>query len=106
MFYHGVRVTPAGCLYRLGLALFDLEDPTHCLQRSTKWIFSPEAAYERAGDVSDVVFPCGYTIDDDGDTLNLYYGAADTSIALVSGSIREMLDWLRENNTSGNPRDG
>src|SRR5207253_6835010 len=23
--YHGVRHTPSGCLYRLGLALFDLE---------------------------------------------------------------------------------
>ena len=106
MFYHGVRVTPAGCLYRLGLALFDLDDPTHCLQRSTKWIMGPEATYERTGDVGDVVFPCGYVIEDDDDTLNVYYGAADTTIALASGSIREMLDWLRENNTPGYPSDG
>jgi len=41
-----------------------------------------------------VVFPCGYTIAPDGDTLNRYYGAADTSIALATGSIRAMLDWL------------
>jgi predicted GH43/DUF377 family glycosyl hydrolase len=27
VFYHGVRHTPSGCLYRLGLALFDLENP-------------------------------------------------------------------------------
>ncbi len=106
MLYHGVRNTPAGCLYRIGLALYDLEDPTHCLQRSTKWIMGPETTYERSGDVSDVVFPCGYVIGDDGDTLNIYYGAADSSIALASGSIGEMLDWLRENNTPGNPRDG
>ena len=26
--YHGVRTTPGGCLYRLGLALLDLEDPS------------------------------------------------------------------------------
>ena len=25
--YHGVRQTPSGCIYRLGLALFDLENP-------------------------------------------------------------------------------
>jgi predicted GH43/DUF377 family glycosyl hydrolase len=106
MFYHGMRVTPAGCLYRLGLALFDLDDPTRCLQRSTKWIMGPEATYERTGDVGDVVFPCGYVIKDDDDTLNVYYGAADTTIALASGSIREMLDWLRENNTPGYPSDG
>ncbi|MND08897.1 Beta-1,4-mannooligosaccharide phosphorylase [compost metagenome] len=43
-----------------------------------------------------MVFPCGYTVDPDGDTINLYYGSADTSIALATGSIREMLDWLED----------
>jgi predicted GH43/DUF377 family glycosyl hydrolase len=99
MIYHGVRQTPAGCLYRLGLALFDLDTPGRCLRRGDSWIFAPEASYERAGDVSNVVFPCGYTIDPDGDTINLYYGAADSSIGLAKGSIREMLDWLRTNAT-------
>lgn len=97
--YHGVRQTAAGCLYRLGLALLDLEDPTQCLLRSTKWIFGPEAGYERSGDVGDVVFPCGYTLAPDGDTIRLYYGAADTSIALATGRIHELLDWLSENST-------
>ena len=77
VFYHGVRHTPSGCLYRLGLALFDLENPEKCLLRGDSWIFGPEAEYERHGDVDDVVFPCGYTMDADGDTLNIYYGAAD-----------------------------
>lgn len=43
------------------------------------------------------VFPCGYTIAPDGDTLNLYYGAADTSIGLVTGSLRAILEWLELN---------
>ncbi len=102
MLYHGVRHTPAGCLYRLGLALLDLEDPTRCILRGPKWIMAPEADYERTGDVGDVVFPCGCTIGDDGDTLHLYYGAADTSIALAIGSIRALLNWLKEN---GGPPD-
>jgi hypothetical protein len=34
--------------------------------------FAPEVEYERHGDVDDVVFPCGYTINPDGDTLNIY----------------------------------
>lgn len=97
MLYHGVRTTVSGCIYRLGLALFDREDPTRCLLRGNKWIMSPETEYERTGDVGDVVFPCGYTVDDDGDTMNLYYGAADTSIALATGSIAELLDWLDHN---------
>lgn len=99
MLYHGVRSTGAGCLYRLGMALFDLNTPEKCLQRGTTWVFGPEEPYERFGDVGNVVFPCGYTIGADGDTLNMYYGGADTCIALATASIRELLDWL-DNNTS------
>jgi predicted GH43/DUF377 family glycosyl hydrolase len=94
--YHGVRLTAAGCIYRLGLALFDLEAPERLLKRSEEWMFGPEEPYEQFGDVGNVVFPCGYTIAPDADTLNLYYGAADTSIALATGSIRAMLDWLEQ----------
>lgn len=43
-----------------------------------------------------VVFPCGYTLAPDGDTLHVYYGAADTSIALATGSVRAMLEWLEQ----------
>ena len=95
--YHGVRHTPSGCLYRLGLALFDLENPEKCLLRGDSWIFGPEADYERNGDVNNVVFPCGYTMDPDGDTINVYYGAADCSIALARASVRALLEWLDAN---------
>jgi len=94
--YHGVRDTAAGCIYRLGLALFDLEDPSRCLLRGDEWVFGPEEPYELSGDVDDVVFPCGYTIDDDKDTLFLYYGGADTCMALAVVSVAEMLSWLHE----------
>jgi predicted GH43/DUF377 family glycosyl hydrolase len=94
MIYHGVRQTAAGSLYRLGLALFDLERPSQCIARGDEWIFGPETRYETKGDVGNVAFPCGYTIAADGDTINLYYGAADTSVALATGSIRALLAWL------------
>ena len=97
MIYHGVRQTASGSIYRLGLALFDLEKPDICLQRGNSWIFGPEASYERNGDVSDVVFPCGQTIGADGDTISLYYGAADSCIALATGSISRLLSWLESN---------
>ena len=67
MIYHGVRQTASGSIYRLGLALFDLEHPEICIQRGDSWMFGPEAAYECGGDVKDVVFPCGQTIGSDGD---------------------------------------
>jgi len=94
--YHGVRETADGSIYRLGLALFDLQSPEHCLKRSDEWVFGPEESYEQRGDVDKVVFPCGYTIAPDGDTLHLYYGAADTSIALATGSVRAILKWLEQ----------
>jgi len=92
-----VRQTASGSIYRLGLALFDLEKPEICLQRGNSWVFGPEAPYERNGDVNDVVFPCGQTIGIDGDSINLYYGAADSCIALATGSIRRLLSWLDSN---------
>ena len=106
MIYHGVRRTPSSSIYRLGLALFDLEQPEKCLVRGDSWMFAPEADYERHGDVQDVVFPCGYTVAPDGDTINLYYGAADSSIALAHGSVRALLTWLDANGHSehGNDR--
>jgi predicted GH43/DUF377 family glycosyl hydrolase len=99
--YHGVRQTASGSIYRLGLALFDLENPSICLKRGDSWMFGPEASYERSGDVKDVVFPCGQTIGADGDSINLYYGAADSVVALATGSIRTLLAWLDENSGPG-----
>ncbi|MFH2049017.1 MAG: glycosidase [bacterium] len=96
--YHGVRQTAAGAIYRLGLALFDLKNPELCLKRGSQWIFGPEEAYELYGDVGHVVFPCGFTILPDGDTIHFYYGAADSSIALATGSMKAMLDWLEKDN--------
>ncbi len=92
--YHGVRHHAAGSLYRLGLALFDKKDPHICLTRGQSWMFGPEAPYEINGDVGYVVFPCGYTVAEDKDTIRFYYGAADTSIGVATGSIKKMLAWL------------
>jgi len=62
------------------------------LARSSEWIFGPNAPYERAGDVSNVVFPCGWLLDDD--TLLVYYGAADTSVCVATASLSALLNWL------------
>ncbi|MBN2380734.1 glycosidase [candidate division WOR-3 bacterium] len=99
MIYHGVRETPSGSLYRIGLALLERERPERCLRRSDVWAFGPEAPYEREGDVPNVVFSCGYTLDPDGKNINLYYGCADSSIALATANIQKLLDWLERNGT-------
>jgi predicted GH43/DUF377 family glycosyl hydrolase len=94
--YHGVKTTAGGAIYRLGLALLDLEDPCRLIARSDQWVFSPEESYEVFGDVNKVVFPCGWLVH--GDTVRLYYGGADTCIALATASLSGLLHWLREHN--------
>ena len=90
--YHGVRVTISGGIYRLGLALLDLDDPGKVLLRGDEWVLAPEESYEREGDVQDVVFPCGWIVE--GDDLRLYYGAADTTMAVATAKVSELLEWL------------
>lgn len=93
--YHGVRQTASGAIYRLGLALLDQEDPTKVLRRSDEWIFGPKESYEKEGDVRDIVFPCGWVTDKNSGKVKMYYGAADTSIALAAASISDLLTYIR-----------
>jgi predicted GH43/DUF377 family glycosyl hydrolase len=51
------------------------------------------------------VIPCGYTIASDGDMINLYYGSADSSVALEHGSVRSLLNWLDANGHSDEQHD-
>ena len=95
LLYHGVHTTAAGSIYRLGLALLDLERPTQVVARSSEWMFGPDAPYERIGDVDQVVFSCGWRLLEDGDTLRMYYGAADTSVCVATARVSELLAWLK-----------
>jgi len=91
--YHGVRRIAGQDIYRLGLALLDLENPTRVIRRGREWVFAPQTPYERSGDVDNVIFPCGWTCV--GDQIRLYYGAADTTMALATASLTEVLGWLK-----------
>ncbi|MGO9567229.1 MAG: glycosidase [Desulfomonilaceae bacterium] len=91
--YHGVRQTVTGSIYRLGLALLDLDDPTRVLRRSDRWVFGPDASYEREGDVGGVVFPCGWIAQ--GDEIKVYYGGADTCVALATGNLSDLLEFMK-----------
>ena len=94
--YHGVRTTASGSIYRLGLALLDRDHPTKVLIRGSDWVFGPEAPYECSGDVPGVVFSCGWVLDDDGDTVRMYYGGADTVVCVATASLLELLDHLEQ----------
>lgn len=94
VFYHGVRTTSAGEIYRLGLALLDLEEPWRVLRRSAEWVLGPREFYERVGDVGDVVFPSGVVVHKETNQLNLYYGAADCTVAVATASLSDVLDYI------------
>lgn len=91
--YHGVRLNASGAIYRLGLALLDLEMPTKVIARSDEWVFEPERDYELFGDVDKVVFPCGW-VALDGE-VRIYYGAADSRIALATAKITDLLEYMK-----------
>ncbi|MFT4739825.1 MAG: putative GH43/DUF377 family glycosyl hydrolase [Marivirga sp.] len=89
LIYHGVHDTVDGYVYCACAALLDLEDPTKELARLPLSLFEPEDPYELEGVVNNVVFPTGTALF--GDTLYIYYGAADTHIAAVSLNIKELI---------------
>jgi beta-1,2-mannobiose phosphorylase / 1,2-beta-oligomannan phosphorylase len=92
--YHGVKEMAAGPLYRAGLVLFDLENPAKVIRRSPQWVLGPAMDYETHGDVPNVVFPTGMIHDKETGDLRLYYGAADSCIAMATASMSEVLDYL------------
>ena len=79
--------------YRLGALLLDLEEPHRVLHRTPDWILQPEQEYEIEGYYRGCVFPCGKVVRDD--TLYVYYGAADKTIALATCPLSEFIDFLR-----------
>jgi predicted GH43/DUF377 family glycosyl hydrolase len=93
--YHGVHSTSAGPIYRVGLALLDLDDPRKVLRRTDEWVLGPTAPYERSGDVNKVVFPTGWVVDPVTRVLSLYYGAGDSAIALATADLDAVLDLMR-----------
>jgi predicted GH43/DUF377 family glycosyl hydrolase len=75
--------------YCLGAFLTALDAPERLLAHSRRPIFEPEAPYEAQGFFGKVVFTCGAVAL--GDTLRLYYGAADERMALAEASIAEIV---------------
>lgn len=89
--YHGIKEIAGSLVYRVGLVLLDRDRPERVLRRSDGWLLSPDAAYERIGDAPNVVFPTGLVHDPERDLLRVYYGAADTCVAVATASYSQLL---------------
>lgn len=83
-------------MYRLGLALLDLEDTRRILRRSAEWILAPGLPYERHGDVNDVVFPCGWILDKVSGVIRIYYGGADSCMTLATAKLSDLLEYVQK----------
>ena len=93
LIYHGAEETAKGMVYSAcAAALLDLDNPGKVISRLPYALFSPEYEWELKGDVNNVVFPTGTALF--GDTLFIYYGAADSHVACASVSLSELLKEL------------
>ena len=88
--FHGVFKTMDGAVYRLGVALHDLKDPSNILGVADDWILQPEDPWERVGYVHNVVFTCGAVPEDDG-SLKIYWGGADTVMCAGVARVADLV---------------
>ena len=106
-FFHGAEMAPEdegwlpwigdkgptrGKVYRTGLMLLDLQDPSRILGRIKRPVLEPHAPYEMDPSYRpNVTFPCGVVEEADGE-LKIYYGASDTHIALATADKNELAE--------------
>jgi predicted GH43/DUF377 family glycosyl hydrolase len=95
LLYHGneyLHMPENKRMYCMGLAVLDAEHPTKVLYRHSEPIFRPEAPYEVAGPVGNVVFGTG--IVELGDRVFLYYGAGDGVIGVAMADRTALYDLI------------
>ncbi len=82
--------------YTAGVMLLDLENPARVvgLSREPLIVPDPQYDYEWHGFRGGVVFPCGLIVEDDGEA-KIYYGAADTVVALATARVDDLIALCR-----------
>jgi beta-1,4-mannooligosaccharide/beta-1,4-mannosyl-N-acetylglucosamine phosphorylase len=101
LLYHGVSSTCNGYVYSFGAAILDLERPSKVLYRARDYLITPEMPYETTGFVLNVAFPCACLCDAPSGRLAVYYGAADTYVALAYAKADELVAWVMANSELG-----
>lgn len=100
LLYHGIATHFGSVsIYQAGAVLLDLADPSRVVARTRRNVLEPRETYELLGQVPNVVFPSGLTVDDvdedgfalPGSRVCVYYGAADTCVGLATATMRDIL---------------
>lgn len=100
MFYHGVCNTCNGFVYSMGGAILDINEPSMVKYRCKNFLLTPEMPYEETGFVPNVVFPCATIHDPATGRIAIYYGAADSYVALAFTTVDEVIDYIKNNHES------
>ncbi len=95
LFYHGVLTSCNGYVYSFSAVLLDLEQPWKARYRANSYLLAPQEYYECVGEVPNVVFPCAALTDVEDGRIAIYYGGADSVIALCFTRVANILDFLK-----------
>lgn len=97
MFYHGVATTCSGFVYSFSAAILDKDCPSKVLYRCGRYMLTPEEIYETSGFVPNVCFPVATLADAKTGRIAIYYGAADTVVALAFCNLDEVVKFIKDN---------
>ena len=96
LFYHGVSGTCNGFVYSIGGAILDIDNPSVVKYRCESFLLTPETWYEERGFVPNVCFPCATICDPEDGRIAIYYGAADSYVALAFTRAEEIVTYIKE----------
>lgn len=96
VFYHGVSSTCNGLVYSIGGAILDIDEPSRVKYRCRNFLLTPEESYEERGFVPNVCFPCATLQDSDTGRIAIYYGSADTVVALAFTQVDEIVEYIKK----------
>jgi beta-1,4-mannooligosaccharide/beta-1,4-mannosyl-N-acetylglucosamine phosphorylase len=106
LFYHGVTGTCNGYVYSMGACILDKDEPAVVKYRPDSFILTPEMWYEERGFVGNVVFPCAALCDAATGRIAIYYGAADSYVALAFTTIDEIVDFIKKHDAANDDDKG
>ncbi|MCQ2481173.1 MAG: glycosidase, partial [Clostridia bacterium] len=79
-------------VYRAGIMLLDLENPSKVLGIYDKPLIVCDKAFESEdGFRKDVIFPGGLILEDNGE-VKIYYGASDSYECLATADVNDLID--------------
>ena len=97
--FHGSYPNINSTIYRLGVALHDLNNPERVIGVADEWILQPEEIYETTGYVPNVVFSCGAVHEDD-DQIKIYWGGADEVMCVGETKVQDLVQLCKEHSRS------